>query len=523
MVGEPTYEELKQKILELEKKVINYNKNEIELKSERDQLLAIFDSIDLPIYVSDPYTYEILYANPSIQKIFKKRLIGGICYKEFQNLNSPCDFCTNHIILKNNGKPYQWEYHNPVVNTDSIVIDKIIKWPDGRDVRFEISILITDRKRAEEALRKIEERYRVLVETIPHGIQEIDPTGMITFSNSAHNKIFGFGEKSMIGQSIVDLQVSDFARAELKDYLANLMKEQPEPIPYIAKNLTKDGRIIDVQVDWDYKRDKQGCVTGFISVVTDITKRKYVEEALQDAHDKLERRVNERTAELLKINEQLMQEIEDRKRAEEALRENEKKYRLIFENIQDIYYEVTLDGIIIGISPSIEEISKYLRQELIGKSVYNIYADPEKRDDFVKELLKRGKVTDYEITLKDKDGLLRYCSITAKLLNDAHGVPVKIIGSMHDITDHKLVDERLRERGVELEKKTQSLKESNTALKVLLRQREEDKIELEEKVLLNVKDLVLPYLISILEWGGLSYYGRSRLRTLSRNSDSKFE
>ncbi len=76
------------------------------LAFERSQLLSIFDSIDDVVYVTDPYTYEVLYANKAIER-FGGDLVGGICYREFQRRDSPCDFCTNPIILKEKGKPYQ--------------------------------------------------------------------------------------------------------------------------------------------------------------------------------------------------------------------------------------------------------------------------------------------------------------------------------------------------------------------------------------------------------------------------------
>ena len=119
------------------------------LEDEQAQLLSIFDSIDEAIYVVDPETDEILYLNKCLADNLGKNPVGGICYQEFQGLDRKCDFCTNDIILKDPSKPYLWEYHNPVINSDFMIVDRIIKWPDGRDVRFEIAVDITDKKQLE--------------------------------------------------------------------------------------------------------------------------------------------------------------------------------------------------------------------------------------------------------------------------------------------------------------------------------------------------------------------------------------
>ncbi|RLF92898.1 hypothetical protein DRN45_06485, partial [Thermococci archaeon] len=124
------------------------------LQFERAQFLSIFDSINEIIYVTDPKTYKILYVNKAFKNAFQKDPVGGICYKEFQGLESPCEFCTNEIILKEKGKTYRWEYHNPILNRDYMIADRIIKWPDGRDVRFELAIDITDRKLLEQQREK---------------------------------------------------------------------------------------------------------------------------------------------------------------------------------------------------------------------------------------------------------------------------------------------------------------------------------------------------------------------------------
>nr|WP_269850123.1 PAS domain-containing protein [Methanosarcina horonobensis] len=107
----------------------------------------MFDGIDDVVYVTDPYTCEVLYANKAMKEKFGGELIGGICYREFQRRDSPCDFCTNPVILKERGKPYHWEYYNSTVERYFMIMDRIIKWPDGRDVRFEIAKDITERKK----------------------------------------------------------------------------------------------------------------------------------------------------------------------------------------------------------------------------------------------------------------------------------------------------------------------------------------------------------------------------------------
>jgi len=160
--------------------------------------------------------------------------------------------------------------------------------------------------------------------------------------------------------------------------------------------------------------------------------------------ENLLRRVIRYSLERQKILKQLYRRINENKRIQEKLKKSEEKYRTIFENIQDIYYEVGFDGKLLLLSPSVEGVSKYKREELIGMSLYDIYGDSSDRERFLEEIKKRGYVSDFEILLKDKDGTLVPCSITSKLVFDKEGKPLKIIGTLRVIAERKQMEEELK-------------------------------------------------------------------------------
>jgi len=164
------------------------------------------------------------------------------------------------------------------------------------------------------------------------------------------------------------------------------------------------------------------------------------QEELRLLNGRLESLVVDRTADL-------SEEIKLSNKITAKLKESEKKYRRIFENVQDLYYETSMEGTILEVSPSIIILSKgqYHREDLIGKLMSDFYSDINERATFISQIKKHGAVSDYEIILKNRDGSQVPCSVSSKICFDAQGRPEKIIGSIRNITDRKQAEEILRE------------------------------------------------------------------------------
>ncbi len=137
--------------------------------------------------------------------------------------------------------------------------------------------------------------------------------------------------------------------------------------------------------------------------------------------------------------------ITERKQIEDALRESENKYRKIFENIQDIFYQTDISGNIIEISPSIEKYAGFSRSELIGRPVTDVYVNPGLREELIEKIHESGEVVDYELALQDKNSNTVYTSTNSHFLYDSDGNITGIEGSLRDVTARKKAEVDLKE------------------------------------------------------------------------------
>jgi len=128
----------------------------------------------------------------------------------------------------------------------------------------------------------------------------------------------------------------------------------------------------------------------------------------------------------------------------ENLKVSEAKYRSIYENINDLYTEVTMDGMILTVSPSVKEVIGYEADDLIGTNISNLYSNPEERIEVFKTILLKKEIKNYEVTIKDKKGHKHCIWIHAKTVEHGDGQK-KIISVMRDVTQYMEAREKQEE------------------------------------------------------------------------------
>ena len=226
-------------------------------------------------------------------------------------------------------------------------------------------------------------------------------------------------------------------------------------------------------------RDDNGVLTGIVEIVTDIT---------------------------------------ERRRAEEAMRLSEQRYRELFEHANDIIFILDFGGKILSCNAAAANTYGYDPQQLIGLGIGELLDRgylPVMRE-FIRKKADRIDVHNpQEFLTYTKDGEAVWVEVNARIISE-NDRPVSVHGIARNITDRKKMEEALRKRERELEEQSRNLEDANTALRVLLRRREEDRAELEEKVICNTRELIVPY-IENLKITQVDSHQRNQLTILERH------
>lgn len=312
---------------------------------------------------------------------------------------------------------------------------------------------ITDHKQANVELLESREKYYLLSEGAFEAIVWHDK-GKIIEANDQYYDMFGYKPEELAGKDAMAMTATpdsvEFMRKQISaDRLG----------PYQVSGLKKDGTVFPMEI-----RVKQMKHQG-------------------------------RTARMAAIRD-----LSEQKETETALNESERKYKTLIENANSIILRWDPNGHIIYLNPYGLDYFKYEKDEVVGAhAVGTIVPEEETSGRNLREMIK--DITKNPLRYKNNlnqnmrsDGERVWVQWTNVPIVDAAGEFVEILSIGNDITEKVLAEEALRSREEELKAQTRHLKEVNTAMKVLLKKREEDKNELEEKVLLNVKDLVVNYL-----------------------------
>ena len=183
------------------------------------------------------------------------------------------------------------------------------------------------------------------------------------------------------------------------------------------------------------------------------------------------------------------------KKEEEEVQRSKEYFRALIENSLDIIFVVNKKGTITYVSPSVERFLGYKPEELLGKSGFKfiVPADvPRAIYDFGKAILTKEIIVPNAFRIVHKDGSERVLEGVGKNLLDNPAVKGFVM-NVRDVTKRRQAEEALKDREKELECKTRNLEEANIALKVLLQRRDEDKAQIEEKILSNVQELIAPF------------------------------
>ncbi len=262
---------------------------------------------------------------------------------------------------------------------------------------------ITEQKAIENTLREERELLRTLIDNIPTGIFIKDLQSRKTLVNKAEVDFMGVKDASeILGKDDFELFPKDFAAITVAE--DQEVFTTGKPIINREKVVTWiDGRTRCLLTSKIPLYDN-GKLSGLLGITYDITKVK---------------------------------------KAESALFESEQKYRRIFENIQDVFYQTDQAGIVTEISPSIEKHSGYPREQVIGKPVTDFYYNIEDREQLVQTIRANRIVSDFEVRLKTKAGERRYSSVNAQLII-RNGEIIGTEGSMRDVTERKHQEDSLK-------------------------------------------------------------------------------
>ena len=314
-----------------------------------------------------------------------------------------------------------------------------------------------EHKKVKESLSESEKRYHAFFEQAADSIVLIDTKTekLVEFNEKAHGNL-GYTREEFQKLKIPDFEIIE-SEKEVKKHFKKIIKEGFDL--FETKHRTKDGQLHDIQIS-----AKAITVGG----------KEFIQAIWSD--------------------------ITERKQAERKVKSSEERLKILFEMTPETIYLMDLNGTFIDFNRAAETLSGYTKEEAIGKDFIslNLFTPDQipKVHMLLDQIAMGNPVGPEELTLTNKEG------IDVALEIRAYPVAIDnkklLLGAASDITKRKSMEDALKTAKTELEmrinERTSELAESNTALKVLLRQRAEDQKEFEHNISSNIRHLIMPYL-----------------------------
>ncbi|MCH8189442.1 MAG: PAS domain S-box protein, partial [Proteobacteria bacterium] len=360
---------------------------------------------------------------PHIAPSDRARLIG---YKEAR--------------LKGQSTPSEYEYK--AVKKDGSTIHlvnhvRVVRW--GGQPAIQTTVIdISERKRAEEALRESELRLKAIMNNAAVEITLKDLDGRFLMVNRTYEANHGLRQDELIGKTLED--ISSPEAAAVFTALERKVVETGEVIQQEVRPIRAPGVDLFLTTKFPIRNSKDEIVAvGTIN--TDISELGRTQDMLRQARDGLELRVRERTKELA-------EEVAERARAEEAVWESGERYRRIYENTPAMLHSIDKDGRLLSVSDHWLEVLGYERGEVIGSQVTDFMTEYSARyltANVRPAFMKTGRATDLPFQFVKKDGAVVDVLLSAVAERDEAGNYMRSLTVLTDITERKRAENALRE------------------------------------------------------------------------------
>ncbi|MBW2202755.1 MAG: PAS domain S-box protein, partial [Deltaproteobacteria bacterium] len=348
------------------------------------------------------------------------------------------------------GKPVRFEDKRGGIWFDTVVTPVLDK--EGQVTQVAILARdITDKKLVEKALLESEERYRLLAENATDVIWTTDTNLKFTYFSASVERLCGYTPEEAVTRSAEESLSSESFEVAMNIFTEEMALVQQGNYPvgttrtHDLELTCKDGSTVWAEVSMRFLFEDERNLVGVLGISRDITDRMKAEESLKNAHDELERRVENRTAELIKANKLLKEENEARKLTEEMLRESEETVRSLLSSPADIAIVTDTEGIVLFANEA--AALRYNRKvdEFIGLSIWDLTRETspslaERRKAFAREVIQTAKPVRFE----DERGGTWFDNIYMPIF-DAKGKITRLAGLVRDVTERKQTEEALQE------------------------------------------------------------------------------